>query len=414
MACGRFGAVREPFERGVRRAGDEHRVLAGEHRNGADERPGGGLLEQVGEDDHERALLALGAPEGLLVVAVDRGRLEVEERADDRLAALAGGRERVADLGVERHRAGAVAELVGDERERGGGVEGGVEDRRVVQRRGGQAAGVDQQQQVAVLLEPVVVAHRAPEPRGRPPVDLADVVVGLVVADQLELGAQAERSAGGRALLAEAAAGPRRARAVARCAGRGRPGRRGSRSPDGPSGRASAARSRAWRPPGACGARGARRRRSRRAAASPSLGCTTSAAGAAWRTRTVPPAGGSAAISSLVGTPRESTSGTVRLTSGRRLAARASTATAATSATASRIGTPTGRTSTSSAITPSTTARAQDSWAGRARENRPWAIAPSETSPRGEASPLIAAPGRPRGRRGWLRSAWRVRVRPPG
>ena len=55
-----------------------------------DERARGGLLEQVAEDDDERALGALGAAEGELVVAVERARLEVEERAHDRLAALRG------------------------------------------------------------------------------------------------------------------------------------------------------------------------------------------------------------------------------------------------------------------------------------------------------------------------------------
>ena len=200
-------AAGQRFERRVRRAGDDDRVAAGEHGHGAGERARRGLLEQVAEDDDERALVALGAAEGELVVALDRARLEVVERAHDRLPALAPRRERGADLVVEGDRAAAVAELVGDERERGGGVELGVEDRGVLQRRGREPAGVDQQQQVAVLLEPVLVAHRPPEPRRRAPVDLADVVVGLVVADQLELGPEPERAAGGRALVAEAAAG---------------------------------------------------------------------------------------------------------------------------------------------------------------------------------------------------------------
>ena len=82
--------------------------------------------------------------------------------------------------------------------------------------------GVEQAAHVAVLLDAVLVAHRPPEPRGRAPVDLADVVVGRVVADRLELGAEAERAARAAARLAEAAAARRRARAGARRRGRGR------------------------------------------------------------------------------------------------------------------------------------------------------------------------------------------------
>ena len=123
-----------------------------EDGHGADERAGGGLLQQVAEDDHERALGALGAAERELVVAVDRPRLEVEQRAHHGLAAGAPGRERGADRVVERDRAGAVAELVGDERQRGRGVEADVQDRGavLVERRRREPPGVEQQQQVAV------------------------------------------------------------------------------------------------------------------------------------------------------------------------------------------------------------------------------------------------------------------------
>ena len=184
-------------------------MATAEDGHGADERAGGGLLEQVAEDDHERPLGALGAPERELVVAVHRSRLEVEERAHHGLTAGTPGRERGADLVVERDRAGAVAELVGDERQRGRGVEADVQDRGsvLVEWRRREPPGVEQEQQVAVLLEPVLVAHRPPEACRRAPVDLADVVVGLVVADQLELRAQTERAAGRRALVPEPPAG---------------------------------------------------------------------------------------------------------------------------------------------------------------------------------------------------------------
>ena len=197
------------LERGVRRAADHHGVAAGEHGHRAHERARRRLLEQVAQDDHERALGALGAPERELVVAVARGAARGRTAPGRRRRRP--GAAAAAPRAPRRRtrRAAAVAELVGDERERGRGVELGVEDRHLVlaERRGREPPGVDQQQQVAVLLEPVLVAHRPPEPRRRAPVDLADVVVGLVVADQLELGAEPERSAGGRALVAEAAAG---------------------------------------------------------------------------------------------------------------------------------------------------------------------------------------------------------------
>ena len=68
-----------------------------------------------------------------------------------------------------------------------------------------QAAAVEHADDVAVLLDAVLVAHRPPHPHGRRPVDLADVVVGEVVADRLELRAEAERAARALARFAEAA-----------------------------------------------------------------------------------------------------------------------------------------------------------------------------------------------------------------
>ena len=152
------------------------------------------------------------APEGELVVGLDRraagGRTA---RARPRRRRARPGREREADLVVEGDRAEAVADLVGDERDRGQRVQARVEhgEPRAV----GPPAAAPRTSRpasttsdhVAVLLDPVLVAHRAPEPRRRAPVDLADVVVGQVVAHELELRAEPERSARGDALVAEAA-----------------------------------------------------------------------------------------------------------------------------------------------------------------------------------------------------------------
>ena len=131
---GRASAGRRPpatssSSAGSRRARDDTAWRRASTGTASHERARRGLLQQVAEDDHERALGALGAPERELVVAVDRARLEVEQRAHDAAPPCAARRQRGADLVVEGDGAAAVAELVGDERERGGGVELGVEDR---------------------------------------------------------------------------------------------------------------------------------------------------------------------------------------------------------------------------------------------------------------------------------------------
>ena len=146
---------------GSRTLRDDHDVAPGEHRHGVDERPRGGLLEQVAEDHDQAALGALDGLERELVVGVDRARLEVEERAHDGVAAGAAGRQAAADLVVEGDDAAAVADHVGDERDGDRGVDRGVEPGAVGERRGHQPAGVDQQLDLAVLLDAELVAHRA-------------------------------------------------------------------------------------------------------------------------------------------------------------------------------------------------------------------------------------------------------------
>ena len=158
---------------------------------------------------------------------------------------------------------------------------------------------------VAVLLDAVLVAHRPPEPRGRPPVDLAHVVVGQVVADELEVGAEPERPAGRDALLAEAALAdrarepPRRRQVGVDGDLRGRARRGGPRS-RGRAGRACASRraGSSWRP---------RRRATSVASSAPSAsrGASSRSGGAAWRIRTVVPAAGAVVRArSAAGTPR--------------------------------------------------------------------------------------------------------------
>ena len=96
---------------------------------------------------------------------------------------------------VERDRAAAIAELIGREREHRDRVQRRVEHRPRADRRRHQPAGVEQADDIAVSLDPVLIAHRPSHPRGRPPVQLPDVVVGRVLADRLEVGAEAERPA---------------------------------------------------------------------------------------------------------------------------------------------------------------------------------------------------------------------------
>ena len=111
------------------------------------------------------------------------------------------------DGGVEGDRAAAVAELVGDEPDRRRGVERGIQARGApAERRGHETTGVDEADDVAVLFDPILVAHRPTEARRRPPVHLPDVVVGQVVADRLEVRAEPERAAAALTALEEAPA----------------------------------------------------------------------------------------------------------------------------------------------------------------------------------------------------------------
>ena len=140
-----------------------------------------------------------------LVVALDRHGLEVEQRRHDVSRAGPPRRQGAEHLAGERDRAAAVAQHVRHGRDRDSRVERGVEPRAVGKRGRHQAAAVDDADHVPVALDPVLVAHRPSEASRRAPVHLAEVVVGDVVADRLELGAEAERPAPAEALVPELA-----------------------------------------------------------------------------------------------------------------------------------------------------------------------------------------------------------------
>ena len=309
-------------------------MAAGEHRHGVDERPRRGLLEQVAEDDDQRALGALDGLEGELVVRVDGARLEVEQRAHDRVAARAPRRQAAADAVVEGDDAAAVADRVGDERDGDGGVDRGVEPRAVLERRRHQAPGVEQQHHLAVLLDAVLVAHRPPRAVRGAPVDLARVVVGRVVADRLEVRAEAERAARQAALLAEAPLAH----------GEREPARGGQVGVDeqlvllarrgGASARARAGPRCARRPRRACGARGAAGSGARRAARRPRAARAPGRAGSAGaRARARRPAGAASTVSGAA-TPRARIGATRRSSRGRARTASASASVAPASASA--------------------------------------------------------------------------------
>ena len=309
-------------------------MAAREHRHGVDERPRRRLLQQVAEDHDQRALGALDGLEGELVVGVDGPRLEVEQRAHDGVAARAPRGQPAADAVVEGDDAAAVADHVGHERDGDRGVDGRVEPGAVLQRRAHQAPGVDQQHHLAVLLDAELVAHRPPEPVGRAPVDLPHVVVGRVVADRLEVGAEPERPARQPALLAEAALAHRE-REPARGGEVGidehlvllavlvvpaaEPQRTLGAGRDGAERVAAAAQ---------------RRQRARRAVPSASRGSSARSGGIGCRSRTRPGPAGVASTLSGAATPRARIGATRRSIRGRARTASASASVAPASASA--------------------------------------------------------------------------------
>ena len=245
---------------------------------------------------------------------------------------------------------------------------------------------------------PVLVAHRPPEPRRRAPVDLADVVVGQVVAHELELGAEAERAARDDALVAEA---PWRTE-------RREPARRGEVGEDhdlagrrdwwsqrrAPSGPASASggppAARRCRPAAAARLEPRRRPRAGRAPAR-RRGLAHAAA---------PSAGLSRATASATG--RRATRRARRAPSTRSLDGphRGAATTATTSAASASAAEPTA----GSPASRHERDRREDRRRPRRRGHR---------RARRDRVGLIAGPGRPRARRGSRPSAVSARARPP-
>ena len=272
-------------EVGVGGSGHRDRVPARQHRERLHERLRRRLLQQIGQDEHEGALDAADLREGELVVALDRHGLEVEQRRHDVSRAGPPRRQGAEHLAGERDRAAAVAQHVRHGRDRDSRVERGVEPRAVGERSRHQPAAVDDADDVPVALDPVLVAHRPPEAGRRAPVHLAEVVVGDVVADRLELGAEAERPAPAEALVPELAR-PDRAREPA--------GSRQVRIDEHVGGLADLMRPR--REPERPGAPGDRRRKrvaaapardelSRSARRPPARGSSSRSGGSGWRTR---------------------------------------------------------------------------------------------------------------------------------
>ena len=195
-------------------------------------------------------------------------------------------------------------------------------------RRRHQPARVEQADDVAVLLDAVLVAHRPAHARGREPVDLPHVVVGEVVAHRLEVGAESERPARAATGLAEPAAAQRdheparggEVRVGDQLARAPSPANVHAASPSGPVRRAAAGgqlvRAAATRDEG-------RVERAVRALA----GSTTMSGALAWRMRTRPRSSPTARTVIVDATPRATTWGAVRCSSSGRLAARASTTT---------------------------------------------------------------------------------------
>jgi len=190
-------------EVGVGGSGHCDGVPARQHRERLHERPRRRLLQQIGEDEHEGALDAADLGKGELVVALDRHGLEVEQRRHDVPGAGPPRRQGAEHLSGERDHAAAVPQHIRHGRDRDRRVKSSVEPGAVGKRSRHQTAAVDDADDVPVPLDPILVAHRPSEAGRRAPVHLAEVVVGDVVANRLELCAEAEWSAPAEALVPE-------------------------------------------------------------------------------------------------------------------------------------------------------------------------------------------------------------------
>ncbi|MFN8152376.1 MAG: hypothetical protein U0R24_14795 [Solirubrobacterales bacterium] len=126
--------------------------------------------------------------------------------SDQPAPAAAARLEPAADPRVEDETAAAIGELIRHQGHGGDRVEARVEPGAVAERCRRQPAGVNQAQHVSILVEAELVAHWAAHAGARSPVDAADVVVGGVLADRLELGTEPEWPEGAQARVSEPAA----------------------------------------------------------------------------------------------------------------------------------------------------------------------------------------------------------------
>ena len=244
-------------------------MTSGEHRHGLEERAGGRVVEQVGEHHHQRPLgaarrggrRARSRCRRSLGLEVVRARRTTARAGTARGATLARAWRRRRP----RHRSGRPPRRPPRRRR----------PRRRARRRGGCRSPIGaairrpastRHTHVALGVLAVLVAHRAPEAVGGAPVDLADVVVGSVVADRSRTRCRGRAARGRCARVAEPA------RSAPACARRRASGRSGytehlvARRPRcGPGGRGAAVRStrtadRRQDVPAATAARRARRR----------------------------------------------------------------------------------------------------------------------------------------------------------
>ena len=333
MRC-RGLAPERRVEIGIAHRRDDHRVPAGEHGHRRDERAGRGRVDEIGEHEDQRPLAPAHA-------CGTRGRSRCRRRSARRRGSCARrparratrSRAATADRGVEhgRPRTGRRARR---RRARPSSTASTAASSRVVrgvERRRHQAARVEQAHDVAVLFDAVLVAHRPADALGRRPVDLADVVVGLVVADRLELGSEPERPARAQAGIAELARGAARPRGAARRRRRGTRGAAPAVAGERARARARAARGAGPPPAGEPRRRGGARSRRASSAPRPTDGSISTSAGWAWR---ISIAAGRRGVgldrAAAAATPRENVRGTVRRTRSRWRASAMSTTVAIT------------------------------------------------------------------------------------
>ncbi len=138
-------------------------MAADEDRDGLQQRSRRGLVDEIGANQHETALRTADRLEREVVVAVDEARFGVEDGLHDRASAAAAADDAAPDLTVEDDDTAPIADLVGDECNRGDGVDSGVETRQRPDGCAHEPARVEQTYDVSVLFDAVLIAHRPAE-----------------------------------------------------------------------------------------------------------------------------------------------------------------------------------------------------------------------------------------------------------